>query len=103
MQRVLLGYASGQGEAGGLDAALGGPLAELLDALGQHWRNLAQPASPRTWAERLRALLRDLFSPSAPEDRILHERLLDALETWEGACAEASFDEALPVEVVREA
>ncbi|MGE7136050.1 exodeoxyribonuclease V subunit gamma [Luteibacter sp. NPDC031894] len=113
LRRMLLGYAAGQGEAwgdiepygevGGLDASLVGPLADLLEALGNHGRQLAEPASPGVWGERLRALLRDLFAPQDPDDRILHERLLDALETWERACAEASFAEALPVEVVREA
>jgi exodeoxyribonuclease V gamma subunit len=113
LRRMLLGYATGQGEAwgdiepygevGGLDARLVGPLADLLDALGSHWRHLADPASPALWGERLRALLRDLFAPADPEDRMLHERLLDALEAWERACAEASFAQPLPVEVVREA
>jgi len=113
LRRMLLGYAAGQGEAwgdiepygevGGLDARLVGPLADLLEALGRHWRDLAEDASPGVWGERLRALLRDLFAPSSPDDRMLQERLLDALETWEGACAEASFAEPLPVEVVREA
>nr|WP_240147765.1 exodeoxyribonuclease V subunit gamma [Luteibacter yeojuensis] len=113
LRRMLLGYAAGQGEAwgdiepygevGGLDATLVGPLADLLDALGNHWRRLAEAASPAAWGERLRALLRDLFAPSDPEDRMLHERLLDALEGWERACAEASFDQPLPVDVVREA
>jgi exodeoxyribonuclease V gamma subunit len=113
LRRMLLGYAVGQGEAwgdiepyaevGGLDARLVGPLADLLEALGAHWRLLAEPAPPAVWGERLRALLRDLFAPDDPEDRILHTRLLDALEAWERACAEAGFAEALPVDVVREA
>ncbi len=113
LRRMLLGYAAGQGEAwgdiepygeiGGLDARLVGPLADLLDALGHHWRELAQPAPPAVWGERLRALLRDLFAPSEPEDRMLHMRLLDTLEAWERACAEASFEQPLPVDVVREA
>lgn len=113
LRRMLLGYAVGAGDAwgeiepfeevGGLDAALVGPLADLLDALGRHWRAMAEPASAARWASRLRGLLDDFFDRSEAEDAKLVERLLDALEAWEGACAEAAFDESLPVEVVREA
>ncbi|WP_239739844.1 MULTISPECIES: exodeoxyribonuclease V subunit gamma [Luteibacter] len=113
LRRMLLGYAVGAGEAwgdiepfdevGGLDAALVGPLADLLDALGRHWRHMADPAPPTVWATRLRQLLDDFFDRSDADDAKLVERLLDALDVWEGACAEAAFDEALPVDVVREA
>ncbi|MET0616527.1 MAG: exodeoxyribonuclease V subunit gamma [Luteibacter sp.] len=113
LRRMLLGYAVGAGDAwgeiepfeevGGLDAGLVGPLADLLDALGRHWHAMAEPAAAAIWASRLRGLLDDFFDRSDAEDAKLVERLLDALEAWQGACAEAAFDEALPVEVVREA
>ncbi|UPG91494.1 exodeoxyribonuclease V subunit gamma [Luteibacter aegosomaticola] len=113
LRRMLLGYAVGQGEAwgdiepygevGGLDAELVGPLADLVERLGGHWRDMAVPASAAVWGERLRALLRDFFDTSDPDDAMRAQRLLDALEGWERACAEAAFDEPVPVDVVREA
>lgn len=113
LRRMLLGYAVGQGEAwgdiepygevGGLDAQLVGPLADLVERLGVHWRAMALPAPAATWGERLRALLRDFFRATDPDDRMREERLLDALDAWERACQEAGFDEPIPVDVVREA
>jgi exodeoxyribonuclease V gamma subunit len=113
LRRMLLGYAVGQGEAwgdiepygevGGLDAQLVGPLADLVERLGAHWRAMALPAPAAVWGERLRALLRDFFRPTDPDDRMREERLLDALDAWERACLEAGFDEPIPVDVVREA
>jgi exodeoxyribonuclease V gamma subunit len=113
LRRMLLGYAVGQGEAwhdiepydevGGLDARLVGPLADLLDALDRHWQHMGQPATPSAWVLRLRALLADLFKAEHPDDQMLSMRLLDALDAWERACVEASFDDLLPVDVVREA
>ncbi len=113
LRRMLLGYAVGEGEAwgdiepfdevGGLDAALVGPLSDLLAALGRHWQHMAEPAPAATWGTRLRRLIDDFFDRSDAEDAKQLERLLDALDTWEVACAEARFDEPLPVDVVREA
>ncbi|WP_246058764.1 exodeoxyribonuclease V subunit gamma [Luteibacter pinisoli] len=113
LRRMLLGYAVGQGEAwgeiepygevGGLDAGLVGPLADLVERLGSHWRAMAVPVPAAAWGERLRALMRDFFAPTDPDDRMREQRLLDALDTWERACAEADFDEPVPVDVVREA
>jgi exodeoxyribonuclease V gamma subunit len=113
LRRMLLGYAVGRGEAwgdiepydevGGLDAGLVGPLADLLEQLGVHWRAMAEPASPIVWGARLRALLRDFFEAADPDDRMRIERLHEALDAWERACVEAAFDEPIPVDVVREA
>ncbi|URX64529.1 exodeoxyribonuclease V subunit gamma [Luteibacter anthropi] len=113
LRRMLLGYAVGDGEAwgdiepygevGGLDAHLVGPLADLLDRLGEHWRAMSERVAPAAWAERLRHLLRDFVDPADADDRMSLERLHDALDAWETACAEASFAEPLPVDVVREA
>src|SRR6201991_1401393 len=113
LRRMLLGYAVGRGEAwgdiepygelGGLDAGLVGPLADLLEQLGVHWRAMAEAASPIVWGARLRALLRDFFEAAEPDDSMRLQRLQESLEDWERACAEAAFEEALPVDVVREA
>jgi DNA helicase/exodeoxyribonuclease V, gamma subunit (EC 3.1.11.5) len=113
LRRMLLGYAVGQGEpwgdiepyaeVGGLDAELVGPLADLVERLGAHWRVMAEPAAASVWGERLRALLRDFFRPTEADDQMLVQRLLDGLDAWERACAEAAFVEPVPIDVVREA
>ncbi|KQP13081.1 exodeoxyribonuclease V subunit gamma [Pseudorhodoferax sp. Leaf267] len=112
LQRMLLGYAVGGGdhwagiepldEVGGLDAALLGPLAQLLETLQSHWRALAAPATPVQWGERLRALLADCFAPEADADVFTLRRLDTALQAWLDACAAAAMGEELPLSVVRE-
>ncbi|TCV94902.1 DNA helicase/exodeoxyribonuclease V gamma subunit [Luteibacter rhizovicinus] len=113
LRRMLLGYAVGSGEAwgdiepydevGGLDAALVGPLADLLDRLAVHWAAMTTPATPEEWGVRLRALLGDFFSGIDREDAARIVRLEDALEQWQRACADGGLVEALPLAVVREA
>lgn len=112
LQRMLLGYAVGSGadwagiepldEIGGLDAALLGPLVQLLEKLEAHWRALAEPASPTVWGERLRSLLADFFEADEDKDGFTLQRLAMALERWLDACAAAGLVEALPLSVVRE-
>ncbi|QWT18354.1 exodeoxyribonuclease V subunit gamma [Bacillus sp. NP157] len=113
LRRMLLGYAVGQGDAwgeiepyaevGGLDAALVGPLADLVERLGAHWRAMATPATATDWGVRLRGLMRDFFKATEPDDCVREQRLLDALDAWERACVEAGFDGPVPLDVVREA
>jgi exodeoxyribonuclease V gamma subunit len=113
LRRMLLGYAVGTGEAfagiepyeeiGGLDAVLVGSLAALLDALGKHGRELARPAAPGEWGERLRALLDGFFLAEDDADVLTLEKLLGCLERWQDLCAEARLEEPLPLCVVREA
>jgi len=120
LKRLLLGYAVGasapaddgsnppwQGlepvdEVGGLEAALLGPLAQLVRALEQHWRALATPAPPAQWVECLRALLQDFFLPEGGAEALLLQRLTAALQAWLQACEAAALDEPLPLSVVRE-
>lgn len=112
LRRLLLGYAVGHGETwqdtapygevGGLDASLLGPLSRLLDQLEQSWRELRAPATPATWAARLRALLAAFFASDDHTDGDRLGRLDDALDDWLQACAEAGLDEPLPLEIVRE-
>ncbi len=112
LQRLLLGYAAGpsgpwQGiapadEAGGLEAALLGPLDRLLQALDEHRRALAQPAAPAQWAQRLRALLAAFFEAPEGGDGYTLLQLEGALQAWLEACSTARLDEPLPLEVVRE-
>jgi exodeoxyribonuclease V gamma subunit len=112
LQRLLLGYAVGQGsawqglepvdEVGGLDAALLGPLARLVQALQRHWRALAASARPAEWAERLRALLQDFFLPDGGAEALLLLRLESTLLGWLQTCEAAALDEPMPLSVVRE-
>lgn len=113
LRRMLLGYAVGDGEpldgiapfdeVGGLDAALVGPLAQLLDQLDHYGRLLATPATPAAWGDRMRDLLAAFFDAGQDDgDALLLQRLADALDTWEQTCHEAGFSHALPLAVVRE-
>ncbi|GHD63695.1 RecBCD enzyme subunit RecC [Jeongeupia chitinilytica] len=112
LRRMLLGYAVGSGDAwggiepmdeiGGLDAALLGPLACLLERLDAHWRVLREPADPDGWCERLRALLGDFFDADDGDDGFTLMRLDDLLQQWQDACAAARLTEVLPLSVVRE-
>jgi len=113
VRRMLLGYASGDGgsfagiepfsEVGGLDAALAGSLAQLVEAL-LHWRGvLAQSRSPAEWGAQARALLAAFFKGNEEGDRLTLAQLDDALNNWLETCEGAAFDEAVPLAVLREA
>lgn len=112
LQRLLLGYAVGAGpawrglqpvdEVGGLDAALLGPFARLVQALQQHSRALATLARPAEWGERLRALVQDFFQPDGGAEALLLQRLESLLQGWLQTCEAAALDEPLPLSVVRE-
>lgn len=113
LQRMLLGYAVGSGEAwsgiepldeiGGLDAAVLGPLAALLEAIESLWRDLASPAAPAVWGDRLRKLLSTFFQASNDIDGLTLLQLDATLEDWVLTCAASGLQEALPLSVVREA
>jgi exodeoxyribonuclease V gamma subunit len=113
VRRMLLGYASGVGanfqdiepyaEVGGLDAALAGSLAQLVDAL-LHWRAaLAADRTPAEWGEQARLLLTAFFNADAEEDRMTLAQLQEALQCWLEICDAAGFDEKVPLAVLREA
>src|SRR5471032_1116429 len=113
VRRMLLGYASGDGasyrgiepygEVGGLDAALAGSLAQLVEAL-LHWRAvLAQSHKPAEWGVQARALLAAFFKAGEEGDRLTLAHLDDALNNWLETCEGAQYDEAVPLAVLREA
>lgn len=113
LTRMFLGYAAGAGESwrgiepfddiGGLEAALVGPLAVLLETLERHWRVLARPASAQIWYGRILDLSRDCFLPADGSDRLILGRVEAVLEKWLNACTDAGLTEALPLTAVREA
>ncbi|GGC04108.1 RecBCD enzyme subunit RecC [Marinobacterium zhoushanense] len=113
LRRMLLGYAVGDGEAyadiepydevAGLEAALAGTLALLLDdlrALLQRIRD-AQPAV--AWRETLTWLLDTFLAPASDADLVLLERLNDELQQWTQGCIDAGLEAPLPLTVAREA
>ena len=113
LRRMLLGYAVGGtagawndiepfDEIGGLDAALLGPLADLLERLEATWQALADSADVATWCQRLRRLLGDFFAPDDSADAYTLQQLDLALARWQTACDEAGLDSPLPLAVVGE-
>ncbi|KND60502.1 Exodeoxyribonuclease V gamma chain [Candidatus Burkholderia verschuerenii] len=111
LRRMLLGYAVGSGgeawndiepfgEVGGLDAALLGPLARLLDALDNAWRSLRKPATVAVWCDRLRTLRATFFSDTDAEDAYTFARLDGILQDWLDICTEAELADELPLSVV---
>ena len=113
LERLLLGYAVGDGdawdgriqpcdEAAGLEVAALGPLAQLVDTLRRWSRVLAEPAAPAQWGERLRQLMADFLLPDDDHERRMLLRLDSALEDWLSACADAGLHAALPLAVARE-
>ena len=119
LHRMLLGYCSGlpadegsdtsfhdiepYAELGGLDAALAGSLAHLLQLLRDWWSQAIVDATPDVWAERGRHLLAAIAAPTGDADRQAIQSLSDALTTWRDACERAGFTDALPLAVVRSA
>ncbi|MDN3558134.1 exodeoxyribonuclease V subunit gamma [Halomonas maura] len=119
LRRLMLGYAVGHstenesaagpwhdiepfGDIGGLEAALAGPLMDLLDALETQWRALSEPADVTTWCRRLRELVGECFAAEDEADLATLSRLEELLEDWQETTEDAGLTEALPLSVVRE-
>ncbi len=112
LRRMLLGYASGsigfQGiepydEVGGLEAALVGALANVVEALSAWWAQASTPATPEEWAGRCRALIDAFMRPDDERERLTVAALHEALRDWLAACETAGFDSPVALPVVREA
>ena len=111
LQRLNLGYANGHdshfagieafGEAGGLDAALLGPLNQLLEHLEFWQEHLSTARTPPDWAATARQLLQDFFSGEDTDDAEVLQQLDTALQQWLEDCALAEFAESLPLSVFR--
>ena len=118
LKRMLLGYAVGTdptlrtdrdwhgieplAEVAGLEAALVGPLSQLLRTLEAWTRTLSESASPSAWGERLRQVLTDFLDCDEPEEAALMLKLHDGLQQWLQACSVAQLEEDLPLGVVRD-
>lgn len=116
MRRMLLGYATGElpgapgfagiepyAEVAGLSSGLAGALADLLHRLARWWSDSSTPRTPQGWADQLRSLLADVFAATDDAERANLAALSDALAAWLQACEAASFEEPMPLAVVREA
>ncbi len=119
LQRMLMGYATGallgeappaglaniepHAEVAGLEASLAGGLADVLRTLEQWWAEAQHPRPPERWAERLRAVLAEVFEPVDDADRAVLALLDEALAAWLQACEVAGFDDAVDLTVAREA
>jgi exodeoxyribonuclease V gamma subunit len=113
LRRMLLGYASGGGnafqgiepypEVGGLDAALAGSLVQLVESM-LDWRlRMAVDHAPAAWGALARGLLAAFFKAAGEDDRLTMGHLEDALQSWLETCDNAGFDDPVPLAVLREA
>jgi len=113
VRRMLLGYASGAGESftgiepyaevGGLDAALAGSLAQLVDCLLTWRAQLDTPRTPAQWGEAAREMLSCFYAASDEDDRLTLASLDEGLQCWLETVDAARFDEPVPLAVLREA
>lgn len=114
LDRLLLGYATGNGpafagtlpygELSALDAAALGPLASLLDVLARWREALAVTRAGADWIVQLRQLLDDFFLPEEDDEHWLLEQVRQALDGWARDLREAGGEaQALTLTVTREA
>jgi exodeoxyribonuclease V gamma subunit len=113
LRRMLLGYAVGPNapwqqiapydEIGGLEAALVGPLADILEQLERYWQLLLHPARADEWCQRILSLSKGFFHPTNSRDRLTQRDLEEALDQWLNACTDAGFKDQLTLPVVRSA
>ncbi len=126
LRRMLLGYAAGDTaldhdpasaepvglpwhdiapypEVAGLTASAAGSLDALIEVLRRWWRDARDSATPTAWADRARALLREVFEAGDDAERELLDALEQALSRWTRDCEDAAMDSAVPLAVLREA
>jgi exodeoxyribonuclease V gamma subunit len=115
LQRLLLGYAVGAGQAfngiepyadmGGLEAQYLGGLFWIQEKLAVYLHKLRQVQSVEAWQVLLLNLLDDFFVATQERELKTLETLKQALIQWQNNCRQAQFgnDECLPVNIVREA
>ncbi|MDP4535863.1 exodeoxyribonuclease V subunit gamma [Alkalimonas collagenimarina] len=114
LKRMLLGYVSGPSESWhqiqpydevtGLDAALVGPLAQLLEQLQHSWRTLQQSHVVAEWLELLHGLLEQYFVPESQDDVAAVSRIKTQLTTWAEQVEQSGLtEEPLALDIVRDA
>ncbi|MHC1479105.1 exodeoxyribonuclease V subunit gamma [Frateuria aurantia] len=111
VRRLLLGYASADeafagiepyADIGGLDAALLGPLIDLLQALREPLQQLAETHAPEAWGKIFRQLLERFLRPVDAQDQALLDQLLGSLDDWLELCRTAGLQDPLSLAVARE-
>ncbi|WP_292256281.1 exodeoxyribonuclease V subunit gamma [Marinospirillum sp.] len=113
LRRMLLGYAVGSSDAWqeiepydevtGLEAALVGPLALLLDNLQKTRQTLLQTHTPEDWVAVIQSLLQTFFVDASPADSQALTTLQIQLEKLQDIWKQGSLiTEQLPLEVIRE-
>lgn len=117
IDRMLLGFATGpisaaeQGGSGwhgiepftdisGLDAALIGPLNQLLVKLKHYWQLLQQTHEAQQWQDIINNLLQDFLLPQHTDEQALLAQLYDALDEWHSHCQQAELTSLLPAPIV---
>lgn len=117
LDRMLLGFATGplsdaeqsaEGwhgiepytEISGLEAALIGPLYQLLAKLKHYWQLLQQPHSPGQWQQLLNTMLQDFLLPQLSDEQALLAQLNEALDEWYSHCQQAALATLLPAPIV---
>jgi exodeoxyribonuclease V gamma subunit len=114
LRRLLLGFASGgagpwrdiepHDEVGGLEAALLGPLARLLEQLYDYWLRLTEARPPAGWVALIGELLDDFFAESSEFDGVTLARILLELDAWEADCVQGGLgEEPIALDIFREA
>lgn len=112
LRRLLLGYAVGQGSVWGgtlpqaairsLDAPLVSHLLDWVDAISLTLAQLSGDKTPEQWCSTMAELVERFFLAEDDADERLIQRLLEPLEVWQQACAEAQLESPLSLDVVRE-
>lgn len=117
LDRMLLGFATGpvaateQGADGwhgiepftdisGLDAALIGPLYQLLAQLKHYWQWLQHPHDPAKWQHLLTTLLQDFFQAEQTDELAILSQFNEALDEWYSHCQQAELHTELPAQIV---
>ncbi len=114
LRRMLLGFATGRAEPwqgiepydeiGGLEAALIGPLAQLLETLEHYWKVLQTPRTPDDWTQVVARLLDDAFAVVTEADTLAIGQVQQALEQWSRDCRQGGAEtQILPLAVARAA
>jgi len=116
LQRMLYGYALGDLDpeimpvdnivplptVSGLGAEIVGPLEAFLFEIGQFLEDLQVDRTPAEWVEVLQRLLDTFFADTDIEEDRLLGQLRNALDDWIEETEAVSFEERVPLNIVRE-